>query len=148
MIVSVVMHNIKNLQLNNPWYNKEHGYVTLLSVLIVGAVGIAVTATLLLSGVIATQNSIVFTQSNQAQALSHACTEEALQQIRDLSSYTGTGSLVFTNGSCTYTVTNLGGTDRNILSTGIVNTIVRKEQVRITKINPMIEVVSWQEVES
>ncbi len=143
-----VMHNRLNPEFNNPWYNTGRGYVTLLSVIIVGAVAIAVTVSILLTGTITTQNSLMFIQSNQAQALSHACAEEGLQKIREQTYFSGTGGLTFGSGTCTYNVVNLGGTDRNIVTEGKVGDVVRREFVNITNINPTIDVVSWQEVES
>ena len=85
-------------------------------------------------------------QSNQAKALANACAEEALQQIRDSTPFTGTGNLTLGQGSCNYTVTSGGGQNRTIASTGTVGSIVRKVKTTIDKINPGINITSWQEV--
>lgn len=122
------------------------GYITLISVLIVGAVGIAVTLSIILLGIGSSRTSLAVEQSSQAKSLANACTEEALQQIRDLSSFTGTGALTLGRGACTYSVTSQGGQNRTITTVGTVGTIVRKITVILNKVTPLVGVTSWQEV--
>lgn len=126
-------------------YNND-GYVALISVLVVGAVGIAITLSLLLLGLGSVRTSFAVEQSNQAKSLANACTEEALQQIRDATPFTGSGTLTLGQGTCTYTVTSQGGQNRTVAAVGTVGSVVRKNLVIIDKINPSITVVSWQEV--
>ncbi len=126
-------------------YNKN-GYITLISVLIVGAVGVVITTSLILLGLGSSRTSFAIEQSNQAKGLANACAEEALQQIRDSTPYTGSGNLAFGEGSCSYTVSSQGGQNRTITSSGLVGTITRKVKIIIDRINPAIQVVSWQEV--
>lgn len=123
-----------------------HGFVTLTSVLIVGAVGTAIAVSLLLLGLGSTRSSFALEQSKQARALADACAEEALQQIHDSTPFEGTGSLTLGQGNCTYTVTKGTGQNRTIISTGTVGTIVRKAKITIDKINPTIKITSWQEL--
>ncbi len=130
------------------WYNNNGGYITLISVLVVGAVGVAITLSLILLGVGSSRTSFAVEQSNQAKALANACAEEALQQIRDSTPFTGTGNLTLGQGTCTYTVTSQGGANRTITASGTVSTIMRKVKIIINKINPTIQVVSWQEVDN
>ena len=128
-------------------YNKSSaGFVTLLSVLVVAAVGVAIATSLLLLGVGSFRTSFAYTQSNQAKGLASACAEEALQQIRDATSFTGSGNLSLGQGTCSYTVTSQGGQNRTITASGTVGTIIRKTKVIINKITPLITVISWQEV--
>lgn len=124
----------------------NRGYITLISVLVVGAVGVTITISLILLGLSSSRTSFAVEQSGQAKALANACAEEALQEIRDSTPYTGSDNLTLGQGNCTYTVTSQGGQDRTITATGTVDTIVRKVEIVIDKINPTIEVVSWQEV--
>lgn len=126
--------------------NSNNGYIALITVLVTGAVGVAISASLLLLGLGSSRTSFALEQSNQTKALANACSEEALQQIRDSTPFTGTGSLTMGQGTCTYTVTSQGGQNRTITATGTVDTIVRKVKVIIDKINPSINVTSWQEV--
>ena len=126
-------------------YN-ENGYITLMSVLVVGAVGVAIAVSLILFGLSSSRSSFAIEQSNQTKSLANACAEEALQQIRDSTSFEGAGNLSFGQGSCAYTVTKLTGQNREIESIGTVGTIVRKVKINIDAVNPQINIVSWQEV--
>lgn len=124
----------------------QPGFVTLLSTLIVGAVGVAITVSIILLGLASYRTSFTGQQSAEARVLADACAEEGLQQIRDLTTYTGTGSLTLGQGSCTYTVTSQGGENRTVSATGTVGTMIRKTSVIITAINPSLVVSSWQDV--
>ena len=81
-------------------------------------------------------------------ALTNACAEEALQQIRDSTPFTGSGNLTLGQGACSYTVTSQGAQNRTITASGTVGTIIRKVKVIINKINPQITVTSWQEMDN
>lgn len=134
-------------QKNKIWYNKQRdGYVTLISVLVVGAAGVAIALSLILLGLGSSRTSFAIEQSSQAMALANACMEEALQQIQDSTPFTGTGYLTLGQGTCSFTVTSQGGENRTITSSGLIGTITRKVKVIISAINPSIQTVSWQEV--
>jgi len=124
----------------------EKGVLTLMSVLIVGAIGLSVGVSLLLLGLANSRTNLALQQSNQAKVLADACAEEALQQIRDLGSYVGSGVLTLGQGTCIYTVTNTGGTTRKITASATVGSVVRKNQITISAISPSVIISSWQEV--
>lgn len=126
--------------------HKNDGYIILISVLIVGAIGIAIAVSLLLLGVGSSRTSFVIEQSNQTKALTNACTEEALQQIRNQTSFEGSANLLIGQGNCSYTVTKQTGQNRIITSSSTVGMIIRKTKIIIDKITPTINIVSWQEV--
>jgi len=125
----------------------HRGYITLMSVLIVGAAGTAIAISLILLGLSSSRTSFAVEQSNQAKGLANACAEEALQQIRDSTPFTGSGNLSLGEGACDYTVTSQGGQNRTITASGEVGTIVRKVEVIVNAIQPAIELSSWREVE-
>lgn len=125
---------------------KQSGFIVLITVLVVGAVSAAIAVSVLWLGVGDSRSSFALEQSNQAKALANACSEEALQQIRDSTPFTGTGNLTLGQGTCTYTVTSQGGANRTVTASGTVGTIVRKVKIIIDTINPAINVTSWQEV--
>ena len=102
----------------------------------------AVWSTLALSGLGSSRTSFAGEQSNQARALANACSEEALQLIRDNTAFTGSGSFSMGQGSCAYTVTNMGGSNRTIVASGTVSTVVRRVNIAITQITPTIIVSS------
>ncbi len=122
------------------------GYITLLSILVVAAVGVAITTSLILLGLGSARTSFVVEQSNQTKALANACAEEAMQQIKNSTPFTGSGSLTLGQGTCSYTVTNTGGQNRTIIASGVVGAITRKISITINQISPAIVVTSWQEV--
>ncbi len=125
---------------------KENGYVTLLSVLVIGAIGVAVGVSLILLGLSASRTSFSLEQSNQTKALANACAEKALQQIKDLPSFAGTDNLALGQGNCTYTVIAGSGENRTIEAYGTIDTIVRRVEISIDQISPTINITSWQEV--
>jgi hypothetical protein len=123
----------------------QQGFVTLISVLVLGAVGVAVVTSLLLLGVGNSRSSFTAEQSLQARGFADACAETALQQIRANSAFIGTNTLAFGSNSCTYTVTNNGGTTRAIVSNGTVGTIVRRVNISVATVLP-VTISLWQEV--
>jgi len=125
---------------------KKSGFIVLLSVLVFGAVGLAITASLLISGIGASRTSFAVEQSDQAWALADACAEEALQQIADFTFFSGSGNLTLGEGDCSYTVTIGVGQNRTIEAEGTVDTTVRRVEIAIDQINPTINISSWQEV--
>lgn len=125
----------------------QHGYVALLSVLIVGAASLTVALSLLMSGADSQRATLAFQQMAQARQLANACGEEALQQIQANTSYTATNvNLVLGTNSCTYTVTNTGGSSRTIDASSTVGNIIRKIKVYVTINATSISVIEWQEV--
>jgi len=127
-------------------HNMNRGYITLMSVLIVGAVGTAIATSMLLLGLDSSRTSFAIEQSNQAKALANACAEEALQQIHDSISYIGNSNIPLGLGTCTYDITSQGGENRTITTEGQVGTITRKVEVVINGFQPSIQIISWQEV--
>jgi hypothetical protein len=122
------------------------GYMTLLSVLIVGAIAVAVTVSIIFSGLSAGRDGFAYQQMQQAKAFASACAEESLNQIRSAISFVGSGTLNFDLGTCSYTVTNQGGENRAISVTGTVGTVVRKMNITVSAINPLVVVSTWQEI--
>ncbi|MFC1622914.1 hypothetical protein ACFL16_00795 [Patescibacteria group bacterium] len=126
----------------------KKGYITLLSILVIGSVGVVITTSLLLLGLGSSRTSFSLEQSVQTKAVVNACAEEALQVIQDNNPYTGTDTVTIGQGSCTYTVTSGGGGNRDVTVLGTVGTITRKVEIAIDAINPTINVTSWQEVDN
>lgn len=126
--------------------NKQQGYVIIISVLIVGAVGLVVTVVLALLANDFYQTSFAVEQSNQDKAIANACAEVALQRIHDDNYFFGTDTLTLGEGSCDYEVIDLGGEQREIQVDSTVDNITRRVKVLVSDINPNIEISSWQEV--
>src|SRR3989344_8577034 len=86
----------------------NRGYVMLLSVLVVGAVAIAVAVSLVLLGVGSSRSGFAIEQSNAAKGLANTCAETALEQIRESPSFFGVATLALGGGTFTSTVTSQG----------------------------------------
>lgn len=125
---------------------QSEGYLILMSVMIIGAISLAIVVSMLLSGLGTSQTSFANQQSVQAKALANACINEALQQIRDNTAFSGSNNLSLGQGTCTYTVINTGAENRTIQASSTVGVIIRKTQATITQINPTITIASWQEL--
>jgi hypothetical protein len=127
-------------------FDNRAGYVALISVIILGAIGSLVAVSLLLLGLGSAKTSFAIEQSNMAKALANACAEQGLLRIKKDSGYTGTTIINFGNNSCSYFIQNPGGQSRTIDAKGTVGSIDRKIKILISAITPSITISSWQEV--
>jgi hypothetical protein len=129
------------------WYNKTRkGYIMLMSVLVVGAIGAAVSVSVILLGLAGSRTGLAYQQMHQAKALANACSEEALERIRESTPFVGTGNLFIGTDNCLFAVKSEGGENRTIYATGTVGMITRKTKVSVTAINPLIVVSEWREI--
>lgn len=129
-------------------YNNQRGYIVLLTILLVGAVGLSIAVSIILIGIGQTRSMLAANSYILAKSHADACVEEALQQIRTDDTYIGTGSLSLDGGACNYEVIGLGGDLREVHGTGTVANSTRKIKVNIDTISPTINITSWQEVEN
>jgi hypothetical protein len=128
-----------------PVLNKN-GYITLISIITLGSIGLSVVLFLLLAGASSSKTLILTEQSIKARSLVNACADEALQQIRTSTSFAGSGSLSLGVGTCEYLVIFLSGQDRIIQASSTVGDIIKKVRINIDAINPEINTTYWQEV--
>ncbi len=126
---------------------EKDGYIALVTVLIVGLVASTVMVSLIVLGLGYSRTGQTTVLSTQARQTADACAEYALLQIRNDSGYTVTNaSLNINNISCVYSVTNLGGSNRQIDVVATANTVKRKLQIQISSLSPKIVISSWQEI--
>ena len=129
---------------------ENRGFVLLMGVLIVGAVGLAVVLALLFSGVMNMSATTAVSKSNQATVSADNCAQEALQQIRDSTSFSGSGNLSFSDSACQYSVINLGGQNRLVYATGTATgtseVFYHQLEIIINTINPKINITSWKSI--
>lgn len=130
---------------NNIHQRNTGGFATLLSVLIVGAVGASMTVSLLLMGADNAKLLFALASSKQAFFLADSCVEYALEHIRQNNAYTGTQSLSFDVGNCEYTITADSGPARIIHAKGVAGTATRRIRAEIDQIKPNIHISFWQE---
>ena len=127
-----------------------NGYVALMSVIILGAVGGLITLTLYLTGIQSAQSSDLYIKSYQAKTLADTCAESAIGKIITSSTTLETGNIVLGNGNCNFIITNGIDTAKYITSTANVGDVIRKVSVIVdtskTTTNHTIKILSWQEV--
>jgi hypothetical protein len=121
------------------------GFGTLFIVIILGSASLALTLWISTSSFWSMRSSIDNTTGKQVKALTDACAEVALETIRENNSYIGSGNVIINNNTCTYTVTNTGGSNRSISISGSIGTIMRKLQITTTSLNP-ITINSWTDI--
>ena len=125
----------------------QNGYIAVLATLIIGAVSLGITLSVLTLGTATQQNALATQRGAQARALADACAEEGLQQLQETAGvYTGTDTMTLSGQSCSYTVTNTGGSSRTVSTSATVGNVVRKMLVYVTITASSISVTSWQEV--
>ena len=124
----------------------QAGYIALLAVLVMGAASLAIASALLLTATDSQRSTLVTHQSAQARSLATACGEEGLQKIYETPSYTGTTNIPAID--CTFTVTNLGGSNRLIEAFATEGAVTRRIDINATIGATNITVTSWQEVGS
>jgi hypothetical protein len=124
----------------------QKGFVTLMSVIIAGSIGLVLAGLLYMTSIWSIKNSGDDNFSAQSRKDLDACIEIALQTIHDTISFAGSGNLSLGGGNCTYLVTNTGGSTRTINATGTASSIYRKASISITAVSPKINIFSWQEV--
>jgi hypothetical protein len=95
---------------------RQHGYIALMAILIIGAAATAIGLTLLSTGADSARVGTVEQQGKQARSLAIACGEEAMQQLHDNIAFTATNSsMSLGQGNCTYSVGVSGPTSGNLI---------------------------------
>lgn len=126
---------------------KTKGFIALVSVLVIGAVGISVAVSLILLGLGSSRTSFSQEQSNQAKGLASACAEKALSSLKQDLNYKGNETLNLGQGSCEIkSVSGSGNNNRTIQTIGRVGRILRRTQIVILEVNPQTQISSWREV--
>ncbi len=131
--------------MNDKLFN-NHGFVTLIAVMVISAVGLSIALSLLLLGLGADRSSLVLSYAKEAESLAISCAEESLESIRKNISYTGTVNLTVGNGTCSSTVINTGGEGREIQATGIVDTTYARTRILINVVSNNINITTWERV--
>lgn len=124
----------------------RRGYIALLSVIIVGAIGTAIMLSVMLSGINASKTDIALQQAGNAKVAASSCGEEALQKILETSTTSSSGNLVIGSSTCSYTIISQSGQNIVINSTGKTGTVTSKVKIVVATTSPSILLSSWQEV--
>lgn len=124
----------------------KKGYVALISVILMSALGLSIMLSVVASGVDAAKTDFSLQQSGAARSIASSCAEEALQRIAETGTTTSNGNLVVASGTCMYTVTSTGSQNITIQSTGVLGTVTSKIKVVVATTTPGITLSSWEEV--
>jgi len=124
----------------------SQGFAILFMVIAISSIALGFVLALSSTGKTALSASNRFYKIYWAYSLADACAEVALQQARNSTPFIGSSNISLGDGSCNYVVINIGGENRQINSTGTVDSISRKVKIIIDAINPKINIASWQEV--
>ena len=82
---------------------------------------------------------------SQAKLNAESCVDEALERIRQNTSYSSSFTLNLTKGNCTASVSGSGSV-KTIITSGSVGNTLRNIEVTTSALNPTIIVDSWQEL--
>ena len=125
--------------------NCNNGYIALISVLVISAVGVAAAISLILLGLGSSRTSFTFEQSNQAKALANTCAEEALNRLRLDINYSGNETINLGQGACFINSIIINGSQRTIQVEGTVAAVVRRLRI-LAQVQPSMQIISWQEL--
>ena len=141
------MHLPHFLSLTIKSFRKEFtkGYIALISVILISAIGTAIMVSVIASGITASKTDLSLQQLGGARSLANSCTEEALQKILETGTTSSSGNLAIASGTCTYLVFK-SGSNITINSTGLIGTVTSKIKVVISTTSPSILLSSWEEV--
>jgi len=125
------------------------GYIFLIGVLTLGAIGMATVSTLLLLGWAAEQNGNAVYQSHQAFENAQTCIERALRSLRADPAYAGDETFVLSRGTCQ--LLSIGGAwndRRTICALGEYGNISRRSEVSLHRLMPTSTIDIWRETTS
>jgi hypothetical protein len=123
------------------------GYIFLVSVLIIGAIGATTVVSLLLLGWAAQQNGYLVQQSQQAFEYGQTCVERSLRALRLDPSYGGNETVTFAQGSCViHSVGGAGNGEHTLCVEGKSGKSSRRFELSILQLFPRVKIGSWQEV--
>lgn len=122
------------------------GYVALLSVIFISAIGVIIMLSVIMAGVDASKTDFSLQQSRIARSMASSCAEEALQIILESATTSSVGSLTIASGTCSYIISSVAGQNITIKATGNVDTSTAKIKIVIATTSPAIVLSSWEEV--
>ena len=135
------------LFVNGMIYNKEKGYIALITILIISAVTLLVAINASLFGISESKMGLQKINSSKAFALTNLCAENALMNLKEDLSYSGNETSNIYDGSCTiYLIEGSGNNDRIVKVEGVFLNQKRRIKIDISEVNPTMIINSWQEV--
>lgn len=128
-------------------FREEKGFIALISILIISAVMLAVGVGLSLRSIGETNMVLSEELSNRTLALSDACAEHALLELKNDLNYFGNESIIINGESCDIlTIDGSGNLNRTVKTQSAVSNYVKKIKVEVSQVSPAMEIASWEEV--
>ncbi|MBD3362141.1 hypothetical protein GF362_00290 [Candidatus Dojkabacteria bacterium] len=128
-------------------YKYQKGYIALISVLVLGFVGLTITVSYMLLGLNSSEMSLEIVKGSKARALANACGEVALKNLKQDISYSGDETINLGDGFCEIYPIEINGTTRIIKVEGNIDGVVRRVKIELNEINPDVLESLWQEVD-
>lgn len=127
---------------------KHHrGFVTLMSVIIIGVVATTITTTLLLLGTDALRSTQNLFESSRAKSYVDGCGEKALQSLRKNISYAGSETITYPHGSCAILpIVGSGTQTPTVKAEGTVGPTKRRVEISVKQVSPQLKLNYWREV--
>jgi hypothetical protein len=129
-----------------PHLSDRRGIITILSTLIVAAIGLGIAISLLLTSTDVLRTAQILTASHEARALADACAEHALNKLRLSKSYTGDELLTFPRGQCQINALTGTGNVRTITAQADVASSTRRVRIETSQLQPSLLLSTWQEI--
>jgi len=120
--------------------------VALISVIIIGSVGLALSVALVLSAISRSQTGQALERGVMAENYAASCAEIALNALRLEMTYGGNETVSFPQGTCTIAAMATSGSVRQIKATGTVGDAVKRIEVFTSAVAPKVLVSSWRVV--
>ena len=130
-------------------YNNQKGYIALISVVFVSALLMLVVTSVNLTSISEIDMALKTTQAAESFYLAQACAEEVLMRLKEDAQYTGNESLEIEGAVCeVLSIEGEGNTNRTVKVFSVENDMYCRIRIEITQINPLMQITSWEEVES
>lgn len=124
----------------------DHGFVTLITLLLVGSIGMAVAITMINTNIDAAKTTLAKNFHVQARSLANACAEKGLLVLKDTQA-DSSGTDTLAGGSCEYNaiieVPAIGS--GKLTAKGLYKNSISYLDIRFSGINPIVTLTSWRE---
>jgi len=128
-----------------PKYEKNSGFVALISVIIISAILLLIATSLSFSGFYARYNILDSEFKKRSSTIAEACVDVALLKLTTDTSYNPTNTIVAVGGdSCTIQSITTSGTNKTIYTRSSYKNYITNLKVVVNITN--FSVVSWEEL--
>lgn len=122
---------------------KPHGYIALVTVLVIGAVMLTVGMTVVMNSINSGQGALSGVKKETEIGFVESCAEEALMRINEDNALAST--IVLPEGNCTVTINSQSGSDWDFTVTGVLGGYAKSVRVTASR-TTTVTVNSWREI--